>query len=270
MALEILTIASSSKGNCICIRNDSLTLLIDMGISLCHLKSALDYYKINIGSIKGILITHEHSDHINGLKTLLKGYDIPVYANRESMNVICDKKNLNNLRCYDIAESGFSIEDIDIQPFRTRHDSVHSLGYTFSDTSGKISIATDLGCVTAGVINNLTGSDIVLIESNHDEDMLKKSHYPKYIQNRILSNVGHLSNDTCADTIARLADAGTRKFILGHLSENNNTRRLAYSVSAAKLTECGYTVGRDVILDVASASSNYVSYCTCEDIRQIV
>lgn len=270
MALEILTIASSSKGNCIGIKNGSHIILIDMGISLCHLKTALLAHRINIENIDAVIITHEHSDHILGLKTLLKHYNIPIYTHRDTMSAICSRLMLD-VKSYDISETGFSIGEIDIQPFRTRHDAVYSLGYSFMDNSGKISIATDLGVVTDGVMNNIKGSDIVFLESNHDVKMLKCGDYPQHIKNRILSNVGHISNDTCAETSMKLVDSGTRTIILGHLSENNNTRRLAYSVTAEELNRHGVVIGRDVLIDVAASNSVYVRYSTEDsELRKII
>lgn len=262
MSLEIITIASSSKGNCTCIRNDNRVILIDMGISLCRLKIALNNIKISIDSIDAIIVTHEHNDHVSGLSRLLSKHKIPIYANRDSMNLIAVKHKLNDFKSYDVNECGFSIGDIDIQPFRTRHDSVHSLGYSFYNKNNKISIATDLGCVTSSVINNLSGSDAVLVESNYDANMLRNGSYPQYIKNRILSSVGHLSNQDCAELVLRLAGAGTRSFLLGHLSENNNTRRLAYSTTSSLLESNGYNAGRDIFIDVASANSIYSRYST--------
>lgn len=262
MALEIYTIASSSKGNCLLVRNENTTVLIDMGISFTSLKTALNYHKICIDTIDAILITHEHIDHISGLKSINKLNNIPVYCNKLTMGQIYRRLKCE-IRHFDISESGFSIKDLDIQPFRIRHDAVYPLCYSIMDKSGKISVATDLGCMTAGVMNNLKGSDVILIESNHNEDMVRNGEYPKYVKDRILSNVGHLSNEACANAVLQLADSGTHSFILGHLSENNNTRRLAYSVTADMLIKNNIRVGADVELDVAASKAIYVSHSEC-------
>lgn len=269
MALEIMTIASSSKGNCIIIRNDSITLLVDAGVSLTYLKSSLKYYQLDMNDIDGIIITHEHIDHISGLKRICSNYDIPVFGNRSAINMISERLDID-MKSYDISESGFSVGNIDIQPFRTRHDSIYSLGYSFMDKSSKISVATDLGCMTKGVYNNLSGSDIVFLESNHDEDMLINGTYPAYLKKRILSSSGHLSNECCSKTVLELSGSGTSVFILGHLSENNNTRRLAYSATADRLTGNGLKMGSEIILDVAAPRYGYISYSTDNQIRQII
>jgi len=264
MALEIMTVASSSKGNCTIIRNGSVTLLIDMGIPLSHLKAALNNFAISIEEIDGVLITHEHTDHISGLKCLLKKFNIPVYAERNTMNYVARKLQLDCVRNFDISESGFSVGNIDIQPFRTRHDAIYSFGFSFMSAGDKISVSTDLGCMTPGVLNNLKGSDIVLIESNHDVDMLRKGDYPYHLKKRILGSEGHLSNEVCAETVLELSESGTETFILGHLSENNNTRRLAYSTTAEKLLAAGVRIGQDVTLDVAGSRFQYLSYTAKE------
>lgn len=267
-----MTIASSSKGNCTCIRNDNCIILIDMGVSLAHLKRGLCHYKIAVDEIDAVIITHEHYDHILGIKSLVSNYDIPIYAHCNTMKEIKSRLKIDNFRAYDIIESGFSIKDMDIQPFRTRHDAVYSLGYSVKDNSGKISIATDLGIVTKGVYNNLVGSDIVLIESNHDENMLKNGNYPMCVKNRILSNTGHLSNKDCANAVLDLYNMGTSRFILGHLSENNNTKRLAYASTSSRLLSEGIRVGQDIMIDVAGSNSLYAEYSVegYREIKQII
>jgi phosphoribosyl 1,2-cyclic phosphodiesterase len=256
----MLTIASSSSGNCLLVRNDSVILLIDMGISLSHLKFALNHYKINIDEIDGVIITHEHNDHVAGLKTLVDKHHIPVYAHNKTLSCLNKRYKLGDIKHYEIDEAGFSVKSVDIQPFRTRHDAIYPLGYTFSDKSGKIGVSTDLGCVTPGVINNLKGSAIVFIESNHDMKMLIKGDYPEYLKKRILSSEGHLSNESCAETVLRLFISGTTSFVLGHLSEHNNTDRLAYAMTAEILFNNGIQTGKDVYLDIAGKNMRYNSY----------
>jgi phosphoribosyl 1,2-cyclic phosphodiesterase len=267
MALELLTIASSSKGNCILIRNGSHNLLIDMGINLCHLLKALDYYKISPEDINGVIITHEHIDHVRGLDTLVRRYRTPVFSHKLTMNEI-EKKYKLSLPSYDVSETGFSIGNIDVQPFRTRHDAIYSLGYSLSDRTGRIAVATDLGSMTKGVINNLKGSNIVFIESNHDLTMLKNGAYPEFLKQRIRGPVGHLSNDDCSSAVLELASSGTDSFILGHLSENNNTARIAYRTTAERLMRSGYSVGDEIALDVAAPNSVYNSYSVSSEIRR--
>ncbi len=254
MALEIMTIASSSKGNCILVRNKNAVLLVDMGISLRRLSLGLKEQGLSLNDVDGVLITHEHIDHIRGLKSLCCSTNIPVYAHNDIIYELENRINYTGINHYGIIESGFAINGIDVQPFRVQHDTICPLGFSFMDNNSKVSIATDLGVLTDGVIRNLCGSNIVLLESNHDETMVANSSYPALVIERILSNKGHLSILACAKVLPVLVESGLETIILGHLSDNNNNPRLAYSTSADSLIGAGMKLGEDVILDVALGS----------------
>ena len=185
--------------------------------------------------IGGVLITHEHSDHISGLKMLVRYHQLPVYAPRMVANRL---RGLlpeigDSLREIPVGEP-FNVGALRVLAFHTPHDTDESVGYRV-EGDGIYAHATDMGCVTEEVLRALTGADTVLIESNHDEEMLRYGPYPVYLKRRILSDRGHLSNDNCAKLARTLADSGTRRIILGHLSRENNTPRKAFVAAAEAL-----------------------------------
>lgn len=217
------TIASSSKGNCSLYSNKGVNILIDIGVSLKTLKLALENIKLSINDLTALVITHEHSDHIKGLETFIKNISIPVYITRESL--LKDFGNeLNIFKPGDVLD----ISGISVKTFNVPHDSKECVGFVFDDGNYKLGYATDFGCVTLNMRKNLKGCDIVVLEANHDINMLNNCMYPISIKNRIMSNVGHLSNGDCANFVCELVDSGTHKIILAHLSENSNTPELAY------------------------------------------
>ena len=190
--------------------------------------------------IGGVLITHEHSDHISGLKMLLKYYALPVYAPRTVANRLrgCLPEAEPYLRVIPVNES-FAIGDLTVTAFHTPHDTDESVGYRVQ-SGGVFALATDMGHVTEEVLNALSGADAVLIESNHDEEMLRYGPYPVYLKRRILSDRGHLSNACCAELARALALGGTKQIILGHLSRENNSPALA--MQAARESTAGLPV----------------------------
>lgn len=194
---------------------------------------------LTLQDIGGVLITHEHSDHISGLKTLVKRTSCPVYAPRTVASRLrgmlpgLDER----LEVIPVGED-FSIAGLTVRAFHTPHDTPESVGYRVS-CEGVFAIATDMGCVTDEVRENLRGADTVLIESNHDEEMLRFGPYPPMLKRRILSDHGHLSNENCATLARELAESGTRTIILGHLSRQNNTPAVALRTAEAALVGTG-------------------------------
>ena len=214
-------------------------ILIDAGISTRRIASMLGECCLTLQDIGGVLITHEHSDHISGLKTLVKRTSCPVYAPRtvasrlRGMLPELDER----LEVIPVGED-FSIAGLTVRAFHTPHDTPESVGYRVS-CEGVFAIATDMGCVTDEVRENLRGADTVLIESNHDEEMLRFGPYPPMLKRRILSDHGHLSNENCATLARELAESGTRTIILGHLSRQNNTPSAALRTAEAALVGTG-------------------------------
>lgn len=253
---------SSSSGNCIYIGTSEGGILIDAGVSAKRIVTALDSIGVSPESISAIFITHEHSDHINGLRVFAGKRNIDVYASEGTLSALDRLKILNGKFAYHaIDKQGAEAAGIYVKPFSTPHDAAESCGYTAVTPDGKrISVATDLGHITDTVMNAIYGSDLVMLESNHEVELLRRGPYPYQLKQRILSDRGHLSNDTCADTAIKLLDSGTMRFVLGHLSKQNNTPELAYETTHSALTIHGARLGTDYLLDVAGDGGKIISF----------
>lgn len=225
---KFCSLASGSTGNCLYLTNGVTNILVDFGISYARVNNSLKLIGVNISDIDAVLITHDHTDHINGLGTLAKKNDIPIFSLNETKNSILFKfPHINNI--IEI-KNEFSIGDISISTFNTCHDTP-SVGFSFICDTKKITIATDLGCITDEVADAFNNSDFAFIESNHDMDMLIYGNYPEYLKRRIASNNGHLSNKVCSQLVCNIVAKGTKKIMLGHLSKENNTEDLALFTS---------------------------------------
>ncbi len=246
------TIGSSSSGNSTLVYDENTIILIDAGVSMRRIKQALCECGINIGDISAILITHDHSDHISGLKMLLKYYDIPIMApclvagGIEAAIPEC----LGKISEIPVGED-IMIGTVTVRAFSTPHDTQQSVGYKLTSCGRSFAIATDMGHVSAEVLSALIGVNACILEANHDITMLKAGPYPYYLKQRILSDRGHLSNKLCASLAARLYETGTGKIVLGHLSRENNTPELALSAVTEKLTQCGASIGDDIAVYIA-------------------
>ncbi len=243
---------SSSSGNCSYVGYGDSGILVDAGVSCKNILSALCDRDIDPASIKAVAVTHEHSDHIKGLKVLVKKLKIPVMASRPTLIALNEHGALPD-GCEIIeAEGGAVFDDIAVCRFATSHDCKGSSGYTFSlPGDQKFAVCTDLGYISDEVRENLLGCDLVMLESNHDINMLKNGPYPFYLKERILSDCGHLSNGQCASLLPELIKTGTTRFVLAHLSQHNNLPTLAKTASVATLMETGAKEQLDYILYVA-------------------
>lgn len=253
---KIYPLFSSSKGNSTYIGNESEGVLVDAGVSCKRLCEGLSNYSISPSAIKGILITHTHSDHIKGLKVFAKKFHIPIFAQNINLQILAEKSQLpENCKAYKIDGAEFKLGSFCIKYFETPHDTPASCGYKITDDSGKSAVVcTDLGEVTSSVWENLCGCSAVLIESNYDKDMLIGGNYPYDLKMRIASNHGHLSNNDCAKTIKNLISGGTKKFILGHLSQENNLPDVAEKTIISEI--CEYQRGTDFFLQTALPQGN--------------
>lgn len=251
--MRIVTFASGSSGNCCLISEGRANILIDAGISMRRIVSCLAEYGLTPQDICGVLITHEHSDHISGLPMLVKRFGVKIYAPGELCEVIAGcKPELSTSLNYIRANEAFCLEGLNVTPFRTPHDSRFSFGYRV-EGDAVFAFATDTGCVTEDMLTGLNCAEAVVIEANHDIDMLRSGPYPFYLKRRILSDFGHLSNFECGKLALRLANSGTRHIILGHLSRENNTPELAYCAVKSALADCDaalYVAPMDKMLEI--------------------
>jgi phosphoribosyl 1,2-cyclic phosphodiesterase len=236
--MQFHVLASGSTGNAVYLEMDGAKILVDAGISARRIKNALSSIGTNVEDLDGILITHEHRDHIGGIATLTKKYRLPVYARPATWNsMYCLADIPDECRC-ELGDS-LDIGPVKIEPFSISHDAADPVGYNLFQGGFKCSVATDLGFVTDGVKKALSLSDVMVFESNHDLDMLKNGSYPWHLKKRIMSNRGHLSNYDAGWTLARLERQNSTKVFLAHMSKENNRPEIAERTVSEILTEQG-------------------------------
>ena len=240
-------------GNCLYVESDNTKLLIDAGVSLKKIEKGLDTIDVSPSSIDGILVTHEHSDHIQSLGNLSKKFNLPVFANSETFDAMpkqTDKISTENINKFKIKQK-FSINDIEITPFSIPHDAANPCGFNISCNDDKISIATDIGHMTNEIIKQLEESKFILLESNYDTEVLKYSKYPFTLKKRIAGPNGHLSNDTASKVINYLLHNNLSIAMLGHLSKESNFPELAYQTVVNEIINSGSDISK-LNLSVAS------------------
>lgn len=252
MTLSLTPLFSGSSGNAILVSSDDTKILIDAGVSGKRTEQALLSIGVNANEIKGILISHEHSDHIQGAGVLSRKHNIPIYATRLTWQAAGGKLGkilAHNAR--EISKSDFFVDDLLIEPFETPHDAADSVGFCVSRGAKKIGVATDLGHFPKSVEHRLHSCDLVLLEANHDKKMLASGPYPHHLKQRIKGRHGHLSNDDAAHAAIKLAAAGVSSILLGHLSQENNEAKLAFRTVTDALMDAGFVPGRDISLGLA-------------------
>lgn len=253
--MKFCSLYSGSSGNSIFIASDNAKVLIDAGLAGKKIDDALKHIGEESSSIDGIFITHEHIDHIKGVGVLSRKYDIPIYANHNTWDVM--EKNIGkikerNIRIMD-RRSSITINDLEIRSFNIPHDAIAPVGYTVSSAGKNASVVTDFGVFTEEIRDNIIDSDIILLESNHDVNMLRMGPYPYKLKLRVLGENGHLSNEDCGSAIVSLLKNDKKKqIVLGHLSGTNNHPDLAYQTVVDVLSANGIRPGDDVILQLAS------------------
>ncbi len=245
---------SGSSGNSLFVETENTKLLIDAGVSSRKIENALLDMNIEPSSLDGILITHEHSDHVQGLGTFSKKFDLPIFVNQETLDAMPkqrDKINSNNINTFKVCDK-FSIKDLEIKPFSIPHDAANPCGFNIWKDDKKISIATDIGHMTNDILKRLEESLFVMLESNYDPEVLRCSSYPFPLKSRIAGPTGHLSNEMAGKTISHLLQSGLKNAMLGHLSKESNFPELAYQTVMDELitNQCFNT--NSVGLNVAS------------------
>ena len=245
---------SGSSGNALFVQAGNTRLLIDAGKSGKCIREALNSIGVDPATLNAILVTHEHSDHIAGVGVLCRKYHIPVLANAATWAAM--EKKVGEIpagtRMTFDSQSDFYLGDIGVAPFLIPHDAAEPVGFRLYHGNTSIATATDLGHFTRIVKEHVSGSSLVLLESNHDPDMLRRnSHYTETLKQRILGNHGHLSNDACAEAVVQLAESGVKQIILGHLSGENNLPALALETSTRRAEREGIVLGEDLNLDIA-------------------
>ena len=250
--MKICTFASGSRGNCSLVSASGFNFLVDVGISMKRVKENLSFCGLKLEDVDAIFITHEHSDHISGLPMICKHFSVPVYAPeavaRHLRRTASCPEEL--IKVFPLGSNICFGDGINVRSIATSHDTDESAAYRF-EADAVFSLATDTGCVSPQLMDGLLGSDIALIEANHDIPMLLNGDYPYHLKRRILSDRGHLSNESCAGFARRLAQSGTKYIILGHLSRENNTPTCAFSTVGAALEGC------DVQLFVAPENERF-------------
>ena len=247
-----ISLYSGSSGNCSVVEENGKFILIDMGKSARMTNNALKELGLDIRNLQGILVSHEHSDHVSGLKVFLKKLDVPLYTGAATLDYLSDNLLVpGHIEMHDLSFSGADIGPFHVTGFETPHDSVGCLGFRIHTEKGSImSIATDLGMVTEDIFRNLSNVDLAVIESNYDVQMLKEGPYPYYLKTRIASNRGHLSNFQSSQVSLRLIEDGVDKIQLCHLSNNNNTPSLALGQVAATAMANGIKIADHVQIKV--------------------
>lgn len=238
--MRMCSIASGSSGNCIYVGSDNSHLLIDTGISKKRIEEGLNKLEIKGDELDGILITHEHSDHIKGLGVFSRKYEIPIYATPGTIAGIKESSSLGKMPeglLHPIkADHPFRLGELDVHPFAISHDANEPSGYRFEQDGKKIAVATDLGKYDEYTVENLKDLNAVLLESNHDIHMLEVGPYPYYLKQRVLGDRGHLSNELSGRLLCDILHNNLRSVLLGHLSKENNYEELAYETVKLEVT----------------------------------
>ncbi len=246
--------ASGSSGNCYYLGTYHSGILIDAGISARTIHRHLKSMGLDMSNIQGVLVTHDHADHIRAVGTLGERFHIPIYATPEIHGGI-DKnygvvEKLRNSRRFFTKNEPFDINGMQVNTFGVSHDSTDCVGYVIDFQGQRFVIATDVGCVNDELIANVATANHLVIEANHDEQLLLNGPYPTYLKQRILSDKGHMSNRVCANVLAQCYHTGLKHVFLCHLSQENNDPEVAYRTVREALEQKGVDVDKDLVLSV--------------------
>ncbi len=257
--MKLCSIASGSSGNCIYLATDHTQILIDSGISGKRTEAGLNEIGTSLKEIDAILVTHEHVDHISGIGVISRKYGIPIFGSNGTIRSIEKTSSIGkvdpDLLCAIEPDRPFCIKDFEVSPIRISHDASEPLAYRLSHQDKKIAVMTDLGFYNDYIINELKGLDAILLEANHDVNMLQVGPYPYYLKKRILGDKGHLSNELAGRLLCEILHDGMKQILLGHLSKENNLAELAYETVRMEVTMADIPYnGNDFPIRVADRS----------------
>ena len=253
---KFCSLYSGSSGNSLFVETDNTKILVDAGVSCKKIETALNDINVDPKSLDGILVTHEHIDHVQSLGSFSKKFDLPVFVNQETLDNMPKQKDKiadKNIKLFKVNDK-FEIGDLIIKPFSIPHDAVNPCGFNIYNNNNKISIATDIGHMTNNILKNLEESLFVMLEANYDPEVLKCSSYPFSLKTRIAGPTGHLSNEIAGKTISYLIQSGLKTAMLGHLSKESNFPELAYQTVIDELISSNNQ--DNLILNVASRDTH--------------
>lgn len=254
---KVCQLFSGSSGNSILISSKGHNILVDIGVSAKKCENALLDIGISPDSIDAVFVTHEHSDHSKGIRVFSARHKIPVFAPRACIEDMMSSGALNEKVAADTIDYHMELGGIEVVTFKQSHDSVDCIGYRFNLPDGRsVSVCTDTGYITDNARQMLTGTDLIFIESNHETSMVETGPYPYYLKQRILGAEGHLSNFACGEYIKELAQSGTTRFVLSHLSRENNMPHIARQTTLAALDEIGFEENKDFRLYVSEPENS--------------
>lgn len=241
--MRLVSIASGSSGNCIYVGSDDTHILVDAGISNKRIEKGLNEIGLKGSELQGVVVTHEHSDHVKGLGVLARKYEVPIYGTRETLEEIGGMGSLGNfprdLFCPVSPDVTFTIGDLELCPFSIDHDAANPVAYRVKHEKRSVAVATDMGHFDQYIIDHLQGLDALLLESNHDVNMLETGPYPYYLKRRILGDHGHLSNENAGRLLNSILHDNLKQILLGHLSKENNYEALAYETVKLEIDQGG-------------------------------
>ena len=260
--MRLLSIASGSSGNCIYVGDDTTHILIDAGISGKRIEAGLNSIGVSGKDLDAVFVTHEHIDHISGIGVLSRKYDVPIYATSGTIAGISTTRSVGDIdgQLYQVIHKNenITVGGLLIKAVPISHDAAEPVGYNVFSGKKKVTLATDIGHVTDTIRESLADSDLLLLEANHDVDMLKRGGYPWALKQRILGENGHLSNHTAGELLTEVMTGKMKYVFLGHLSDENNNPHLAYETVEGILRKNRIAVGTQVKMDMASRFQNGV------------
>ena len=248
MQLNLCPLFSGSSGNSVYMACGGVKLLVDAGMSAARVEANQREIGVDIRNIDAILITHEQIDHVRGLGVLCRRYGMPVYANEGTWQGILQKETGIPQKCMRTFYTGedFYIGALNVHPFPIPHDAADPVGFAFDCQGLRCGVATDIGHISETWMRAVSGCQALVLEANHDVDMVRRGPYPQRLKQRILGRRGHLNNEDCARALCELAESGTRAVFLSHLSTDNNLPELAYNTVCGALSAAGFDVGNDI------------------------